>query len=99
MEGGAIRLAIINFRLENGTVLHGVGPNAIPVPLPPIVLTNTGVREGGISPNQLVVIIMTAALANINQAVADSILQVSEPAGGAEKDTAVEAFDKTVDGV
>lgn len=98
VEGGAFRLAIRNLRLENGTVVHGVGPNAITVPLPPMVLTDIGVREGGITPNQLVATIMTAVLANITQAVADS-RQASESTVVPATDTAAEAVEKAADGV
>jgi len=97
-EGGAFKLAIRNFRLENGTVLHGVGPNAITVPLPSLVLTGIGVSEGGITPNQLVATIMTAVLANITKAVADSTPQVGEPTGDTSTDSAAEAVEKTTDG-
>ena len=71
-EAGSIRFAVKSFRLGSGTVIKGVGPDAIAVPVPSLVLTELGVKEGGITPDQLLANIMAAVLANITKAVADA---------------------------
>jgi hypothetical protein len=98
-EGKPIKFAVKNFRLENATVTLGVGPTAITVPMPPLVLTDLGVKEGGITPDQLVAKVMTNVLGNITKAVANSALEVGGATGAAATDSAAGAAKKAGEGL
>lgn len=98
-DGKPIKFAVKSFRLENATVTLGVGPTAITVPMPPLVLTDLGVKEGGITPDQLVAKVMTNILANITKAVAESALQIGGATGAAATDSAAGAAKKAGEGL
>jgi hypothetical protein len=93
-EGKPLKFAVKSFRLENAKVTLGVGPTAITLPMPPIVLTDLGVKEGGITPDQLAVKVMTNVLTNITKAVANSALEIGGASGAAATDATTEAAKK-----
>jgi len=93
-DGKPLKFAVKSFRLENAKVTLGVGPTAITLPMPPIVLTDLGVKEGGITPDQLAVKVMTNVLANITKAVANSALQLGGATGAAATDATTDAAKK-----
>lgn len=98
-DGKPIKFAVKSFRLENATVTLGVGPTAITVPMPPLVLTDLGVKEGGITPDQIVAKVMTNILANITKAVAESALQIGGATGAAATDSISGATKKAGEGL
>jgi hypothetical protein len=98
-DGKPLKFEVKSFRLENAKVTLGVGPTAITVPMPPIVLTDLGTKEGGITPDQIAVKVMTNILANITSAVADSVLKVGGATGAAATDAATGAAKKAGDGL
>jgi len=98
-EGTPLKFEVKSFRLENATVTLGVGPTAITLPMPPLVLTDLGVKEGGITPDQLVAKVMTNVLANITKAVAESALQIGSASGAAASDAASGAAKKAGEGL
>lgn len=81
-----LKFAVKKFRLENAVVTLGVGPTAITVPMPPLVLDNLGVKEGGITADEIAGKVMPAILVNITKAVADSALKVGGASGAAATD-------------
>ncbi len=87
-SGKPLKFEIKSFRLENAKVTLGVGPTAITLPMPPLVLTDLGTKEGGITPDQLAVKVMTNVLGNIVGAVANSALKLGGAAGATSSDAA-----------
>lgn len=98
-EAKPLKFAVKKFRLENAKVTLGVGPTAITMPMPPIILTDLGVKEGGITPDQLAAKVMTNILSGITKAVADSALKVGGSAGAATSDAISGAAKKTGEGI
>lgn len=94
-SGKPLKFEIKSFRLQNAKVTLGVGPTAITLPMPPIVMTNLGTAEGGITPDQLTAKVMTNVLANIVGAVADSAFKI----GGAGGATATDAASGAIKGI
>lgn len=86
-DGKPIKFEVKKFRLTNGVARLGVGPTAIPVPLPPISLDNLGTAEGGITPEQLAGAVMKNVLAGIVSGTAEALSKVAGTAGatGVEK--------------
>jgi hypothetical protein len=89
--GKPIKFEVKKFSLSGGTVAVGVGPAAIKLPLPPLVLTDLGTREGGITPDQLTMAIMRRLTPSIVGAAAKGALQLGGTGGAA----AVEGVKKT----
>jgi hypothetical protein len=98
-EGKPLKFAIKSFRLENARVTLGVGPTAITLPMPPLVITDLGVKERGITPDQLVAKVMTAIVANIGKTAADAALKAGGAAGSAATDAAADTAKKATDGL
>lgn len=84
-EGKPLKFEVKSFRLENAKVTVGVGANAIIVTMPPLILTDLGTREGGLTADQLATKIMAAVLNNITKAAAGSILKEGSISGAAKK--------------
>ena len=87
-SGKPLKFEIKSFRLQNAKVTLGVGPTAITIPMPPIVMTDLGTKEGGITPDQAALKVMTNVLGNIVSAVADSALKIGGSAGATATDAA-----------
>ena len=97
--GQPLKFEVKSFRLQNAKVTLGVGPTAITLPMPPLVITDLGTKEGGITADQIVVKVMPAILANITQAVADSALNVGGASGAATSDALSGAAKKAGEGI
>lgn len=98
-EGRPLKFIVKKFRMTNGTARLGVGPAAIPVPLPPISLNNLGVDEGGITPDELVREIMQSVLTDIVGATGKAALKAGSTVGAAAADAAGKAAQKTGEGI
>ncbi|MDF3056289.1 MAG: hypothetical protein K0R17_504 [Rariglobus sp.] len=85
-EGKPLKFEVKSFRLEKARATLGVGPSAITVPMPPLVLTDLGTKEGGITANQLATKVVANILTNITKAVADSALNIGSASGAAGAD-------------
>lgn len=90
-DGKPLKFEVKSFRLENAKVTLGVGPTAITLPMLPLVLTDLGTAEGGITPDQLATKVMANILANITKAVANSALSIGSASGAAATDAASSA--------
>lgn len=75
-----------HFRLQNGKVSLGVGPAALPLPLPPLELNDLGVKEGGLTGGQLAFAVMRAVLPNIIEATTSAATKVGGTMGAAAGD-------------
>ncbi len=93
-EGKPLKFEVKTFRLENAKVTLGVGPTALALPMPPLVLTDLGTAEGGITPDQLATKVMAQVLGNITKAVAESALNIGSASGATATDAASGAVKK-----
>ncbi len=94
-----LKFEVKNFRLQNAKVTLGVGGAAVTLPMPPIVLTDLGTAEGGITPDQLAAKVMSNILGNITKAVADSAVQIGSAGGAAASDAVSGAAKKATEGL
>ena len=90
-SGKPIKFVVKKFRMTNATARLGVGPAAIPLPLPPIALDDLGVKEGGITPDQLAGAVMKNVLGGIVSGTAKAALQLGGTMGAAAKEKATDA--------
>jgi hypothetical protein len=98
-DGQPIRIAVKKFRLTNGVARLGVGPAAVPVPLPPIALDDLGTAEGGVTPDQLAGAVMRSVLASIASGTADALGQVAGTAGATGVEKTKDAAKKAGEGL
>ncbi len=98
-SGEPIKFIVKKFRLTNGKARLGVGAGAIPIPLPPISMDDLGVKEGGITPDQLAGAVMTNVLGGIISATGKAALKVGGTVGAGAADTAGGAMKKTGEGI
>jgi hypothetical protein len=76
--GKPIKLVVKKLVLKDGRVTIGAGGQVVNIPLPPINMTDIGVKEGGITPAQLGVAIMRHITPTI---VAASVQAFTQGAG------------------
>ncbi len=98
-SGKPIKFVVKKLRITNGKATLGVGPAAIPLPLPPLSFDNLGVKEGGITPDQLVTVVMKNVLGNIVEATGKAVLKVGSTTGAAAADAATTTAKKAGDGL
>ena len=87
-EGTAQKFIVKKFSLTDSEVSLGVSSAAIKLPLPPITLTDLGVKEGGITASELTGALMRSVLSDIGQASAIAAGQLGAASGA----VAVEAI-------
>jgi hypothetical protein len=90
-EGKTIKFVVKKFRLTNAKATVGVGPTALPVPLPPVSLHNIGVDKGGITPDELATEIMANVLGSIVSGTAGALTQMGGTAGATSLEKTKEA--------
>ena len=56
--GKEVKIAVKSFRLEKAKVIVAGGGTSVPVEIPAIVLENLGTREGGLTPDQLAMVVL-----------------------------------------
>jgi len=98
-SGEPIKFVVKKFRLTNGKARLGVGAGAIPIPLPPISMDDLGVKEGGITPDQLAGAVMKNVLGGIVSATGKAALKVGGTVGAGAADAAGGAVKKTGAGI
>jgi uncharacterized protein involved in outer membrane biogenesis len=91
-SGKPLKFEVKHFHLEGGKVTIGYGAAAIPVPMPPIDLTDLGTAEGGITSGQLAVAIMRSVTTSVATATADAAKKLGGSLGGAATDTLKSLF-------
>lgn len=79
--GSARKFIVKKFTLTQGEVTLGVGVAAIKLPLPPLTLTDLGVKEGGITAGELVGAVMRSVLADIGGATAQAAGRIGATGG------------------
>lgn len=89
------KFIVKHFMLQNAKVTVGVGPAAIPLTLPAVELTNLGVAEGGLTPNQLAFAVMKAVMPEIIAATT----KAAGGLGGSVGEAAGDAMKKAGEGL
>lgn len=77
-DGKPIKMVIKKFTLRNGKVTLGVGAAALPLPMPPVEITDIGTKEGGITPAG----VMFAVLRSVTTSVVAATTQALGKLGG-----------------
>lgn len=90
-SGQPIKFVVKKLRLTNGKATLGAGAAAIPLPLPPIALDDLGVKEGGITPDQLATAVMKSVLSNIVAASSQALGKLSGTAGASAAESTKKA--------
>lgn len=72
-DGKPLKFVVKKFRLTNGKATLGVGTTTLPVPLPPISLDDVGVKEGGITADQLAGVLMQQVLSDLAAGTANAL--------------------------
>lgn len=98
-DGNPIKFVVRKFRLTNGVARLGVGPAAIPVPLPPIALDDLGVKEGGITPDQLAGAVMKNVLGSIVSGSAEALANMGSTRAANAVEQTKDAAKKAAEGV
>ncbi|MDB6115138.1 MAG: hypothetical protein JWQ62_2083 [Lacunisphaera sp.] len=98
-SGKEIKLVVKKLRLTNGKAILGLGPTAIPLPLPTIALDDLGVKEGGITPDQMAGAVMKQVLGQIVTASASALTKVGGTAGAGAANAATDAAKKAGEGI
>ncbi|MEI6860677.1 MAG: hypothetical protein WCL04_00310 [Verrucomicrobiota bacterium] len=87
-SGQPVKFEVKKFRLTNAKVSVGVaGAPAITVPMPDISFDNLGSDKGGITPDQLVGVIMKQVSTGVIVAGKDAVLKAGTAVIGGAKDT------------
>ncbi len=82
-----LKFAIKSFRLQNAKASVVIAGQTVSVPLPPLTITDLGVEEGGITPDQVAAKVLQRVLG-----------QIVEAAGGVLKDAGGAALEGGKDG-
>lgn len=82
-----LKFAIKSFRLQNAKASVVIAGQTVSVPLPPLTITDLGVAEGGITPDQVAAKVLQRVLG-----------QIVEAAGGVLKDAGGAALEGGKDG-
>lgn len=80
--GKPLKFAIKSFRVQNAKMSLVVGGKTVTVPLPPLTITDLGVAEGGITPDQVAAAVLKRVLGQLGTASVDALKDV----GGAALD-------------
>jgi hypothetical protein len=79
--GKPIKFEVKKFSLTNGRVRLGLGGTGATLPMPPISLTDLGTKEGGITPDQLVLAVMKNVTGSIVSATASAVGDIGKTTG------------------
>lgn len=71
--GRPVKFVVRKFRLSGGVARVGTGVAALAVPLPPIAMDEIGVKEGGITPDQLAGVVLERVAAGVVSSVAANV--------------------------
>lgn len=90
-DGKPIKMVIKKLRLEGGKVRVGLGPTAMALPMPPLVMSDIGVAEGGLTPAQVAYAIMANVTTNVVAATTGGMSQLGGTSGAAAVEAAKQA--------
>jgi hypothetical protein len=87
-DGKPVKMVIKRFVLRDGKVTLGVGAAALPLPMPPIEITDIGTKEGGVTPAGVVFAVMRSVTTSIVTATTQALSKVSGTTGAAAAESA-----------
>jgi uncharacterized protein involved in outer membrane biogenesis len=82
-DGKPIKFEVKKFVLKNGKVRLGLGGAGMSLPMPGIELTDLGTKEGGITPDQLVLAVMKNVTGSIVSATTKAAGDIGKTSGAA----------------
>ena len=91
--GKPLKFIIRHFAMTNGRVTLGIGPTALTLPMPPVVLDDIGVAEQGVSANELAVAVMRSVTGGVVKATTDAAGKIGSTMGAAAGSSAKSAGD------
>lgn len=77
------KFIVKHFRMQDAKVAIGVGPAAIPLTIPPMELTDLGVKEGGLTSSQLAVAVLREVMPQIVAATTNAAAKIGGTMGAA----------------
>jgi hypothetical protein len=98
-DGKQMKFVLKKFRMTNAKATLGVGPTALPVPLPGLSLDNLGEAEGGITADELAGVLVKNVLSTIVSGTADALGQVGGTAGAMSLEKTKEAAKQAGDNI
>lgn len=98
-SGKPKKFIVKKFRITNAKATIGVGPAALPVPLPEVSLDNLGVQENGVTGAQLAGAIMRDVLSKIVTATAGALGKLGGTAGATSLEKTKDAAKQVGDAV
>ena len=90
-KGKPMKFEVRHFLLRGGRVTLGIGSAAMTMPMPPVELTDLGTKEGGITSDQLAVVIMRAITTGVVSATTQAAGKIGSTMGAAADDAAKRA--------
>jgi hypothetical protein len=90
-SGQPIKMVIKKLSIREGKVTIGVGPTAIPIPMPPIELTDLGTAENGITPPQVAFAVMRSVTTQIVAAATGALTKIGGTTGANTLEAAKQA--------
>jgi hypothetical protein len=90
-NGRPLKFEVKRFRLVHGEVTLGVGPTAITLPMPPVVMDDLGTAQGGITASQLSLAVMKSVLSEIVTSTTQAATKVGTTMGAAAGNAAGQA--------
>jgi hypothetical protein len=90
-SGKPIKFEVKKFRLQHGKVRLGAGGAGMTLPMPDIVLTDLGTKEGGITPDQLALAVMRSVTGSIVSATTKAVGDIGKTTGAAAAESAKKA--------
>lgn len=94
-SGPPIKCEVKKFRLTNGKVRLGLAGTGMTLPMPDIELNDLGTKEGGITPDQLVLAVMKSVTSSVVTATARAAGDIGKTGGAA----AAEGAKRAVEGI
>lgn len=86
-DGKPIKMVIKKFTLRNGKVTLGVGAAALPLPMPPVEITDIGTKEGGITPAGVMFAVMRSVTTSIVAATTQALTKLGGTSGAAANES------------
>ena len=80
-DGKPIKMIIKKFTLRNGKVTLGMGTAALPLPMPPVELTDIGVKEGGLTPAGVVFAVLRSVTTSVVAATTQALTTLGGTSG------------------
>lgn len=93
-NGQPMKFEVKKFTLRNGKLIIGVADRSIHVSMPPLVLTDLGTKEGGLTVNQLAAAVTRSILGEVVSATAQAAGKIGGISAGAATDAATETAKK-----